>query len=163
MTDAEAGIEEAPSRSGRPPSSALDRWWAPACSPFSQRSEKLLDLPSGFCSNMRGAVAAPQGYSFAKFGTPYYPSAGGLLEYDRGRYGNGHFTRDHCLADSCRNANVIAPATDHRDRRDLCPKHGIDLTWKRHRPSTGGYRPLQPEHLASSQAGPRKRDKRSVT
>jgi L-asparagine transporter-like permease len=50
---------------------------------------------------LAGAVAALQGHSLAKFGT-YYPSAGGLLAYDRGRYGNGHFTRDHCLAHSGR-------------------------------------------------------------
>jgi amino acid transporter len=40
---------------------------------------------------LAGAVAALQGYSFAKFGARY-PSAGGLLEYVRRGYGNGHFT-----------------------------------------------------------------------
>lgn len=38
-----------------------------------------------------GAVAALQGYSFAKFGARY-PSAGGLLEYVRRGYGDGHTT-----------------------------------------------------------------------
>jgi amino acid transporter len=38
-----------------------------------------------------GAVAALQGYSFAKFGARY-PSAGGLLEYIARGFGNGHFT-----------------------------------------------------------------------
>jgi amino acid transporter len=36
-----------------------------------------------------GVVAALQGYSFAKFGARY-PSAGGLLEYVRRGYGDGH-------------------------------------------------------------------------
>jgi amino acid transporter len=38
-----------------------------------------------------GAIAALQGYSFAKFGARY-PSAGGLLEYVQRAYGDGHFT-----------------------------------------------------------------------
>jgi amino acid transporter len=38
-----------------------------------------------------GAVAGLQGYSFAKFGARY-PSAGGLLEYVRRGYGDGHTT-----------------------------------------------------------------------
>jgi amino acid transporter len=38
-----------------------------------------------------GAIAALQGYSFAKFGARY-PSAGGLLEYVEQGYGDGHFT-----------------------------------------------------------------------
>jgi amino acid transporter len=38
-----------------------------------------------------GAVAALQGYSFAKFGARY-PSAGGLLEYVVRGFGNGHVT-----------------------------------------------------------------------
>ena len=38
-----------------------------------------------------GAVAALQGYSFAKFGARY-PSAGGLLEYVSRGFGNGHTT-----------------------------------------------------------------------
>ena len=38
-----------------------------------------------------GVVAGLQGYSFAKFGARY-PSAGGLLEYVRRGYGDGHFT-----------------------------------------------------------------------
>ena len=38
-----------------------------------------------------GAIALLQGYSFAKFGARY-PSAGGLLEYVRRGYGDGHFT-----------------------------------------------------------------------
>src|SRR4051812_37196183 len=38
-----------------------------------------------------GAVAGLQGYSFAKFGARY-PSAGGMLEYVRRGYGNGHVT-----------------------------------------------------------------------
>ena len=38
-----------------------------------------------------GAVAALQGYSFAKFGARY-PSAGGLLEYVVRGSGNGHLT-----------------------------------------------------------------------
>ncbi|MGZ4648768.1 MAG: APC family permease [Blastococcus sp.] len=38
-----------------------------------------------------GAVAALQGYSFAKFGARY-PSAGGLLEYVARGFGNGHIT-----------------------------------------------------------------------
>src|SRR4051812_29335132 len=37
-----------------------------------------------------GAIAGLQGYSFAKFGARY-PSAGGLLEYVRKGYGDGHF------------------------------------------------------------------------
>jgi amino acid transporter len=37
-----------------------------------------------------GAVAGLQGYSFAKFGARF-PSAGGLLEYVRRGYGDGHF------------------------------------------------------------------------
>jgi amino acid transporter len=40
---------------------------------------------------LAGAVAGLQGYSFAKFGARY-PSAGGLLEYVRRGYGNGHIT-----------------------------------------------------------------------
>src|SRR6516164_8195290 len=36
-----------------------------------------------------GAVAGLQGYSFAKFGARY-PTAGGLLEYVRRGYGDGH-------------------------------------------------------------------------
>jgi amino acid transporter len=39
---------------------------------------------------LAGAVAGLQGYSFAKFGARY-PSAGGLLEYVRQGYGDGHF------------------------------------------------------------------------
>jgi amino acid transporter len=39
---------------------------------------------------LAGAVAGLQGYSFAKFGARY-PSAGGLLEYVRRGYGDGHF------------------------------------------------------------------------
>ena len=38
-----------------------------------------------------GAIAMLQGYSFAKFGARY-PTAGGLLEYVRRRFGDGHFT-----------------------------------------------------------------------
>jgi amino acid transporter len=38
-----------------------------------------------------GVVAGLQGYSFAKFGARF-PSAGGLLEYVRRGYGDGHFT-----------------------------------------------------------------------
>lgn len=38
-----------------------------------------------------GAIALLQGYSFSKFGARY-PSAGGLLEYVRRSYGDGHFT-----------------------------------------------------------------------
>ena len=38
-----------------------------------------------------GVIAMLQGYSFAKFGARY-PSAGGLLEYVRQGYGDGHFT-----------------------------------------------------------------------
>jgi amino acid transporter len=38
-----------------------------------------------------GAIALLQGYSFAKLGARY-PSAGGLLEYVRRGFGNGHFT-----------------------------------------------------------------------
>lgn len=38
-----------------------------------------------------GAIAMLQGYSFAKFGARY-PSAGGLLEYVRQGYGDGHVT-----------------------------------------------------------------------
>jgi amino acid transporter len=38
-----------------------------------------------------GAIAGLQAYSFAKFGARY-PSAGGLLEYVRKGYGDGHFT-----------------------------------------------------------------------
>jgi amino acid transporter len=38
-----------------------------------------------------GAVAGLQGYSFAKFGARY-PTAGGMLEYVRRGYGNGHVT-----------------------------------------------------------------------
>ncbi|MEV6300595.1 APC family permease [Actinoplanes sp. NPDC051861] len=38
-----------------------------------------------------GAVAALQGYSFAKLGARY-PSAGGLLEYVAKGFGDGHFT-----------------------------------------------------------------------
>jgi amino acid transporter len=38
-----------------------------------------------------GAVAALQGYSFAKLGARY-PTAGGLLEYVAKGFGNGHFT-----------------------------------------------------------------------
>jgi amino acid transporter len=40
---------------------------------------------------LAGIVAGLQGYSFAKFGARY-PSAGGLLEYVRRGYGNGHIT-----------------------------------------------------------------------
>ena len=71
---------------------------------------------------LTGAVAAPQGYSSAKFDT-HYLSAGGLLECDRGRCGNGHSTGTMAWLILSANANVISPATDHRDRRDLCPKH----------------------------------------
>ena len=39
---------------------------------------------------LAGAVAGLQGYSFAKFGSRF-PSAGGLLEYVRRGYGDGHF------------------------------------------------------------------------
>ena len=38
-----------------------------------------------------GAIAGLQAYSFARFGARY-PSAGGLLEYVRKGYGDGHFT-----------------------------------------------------------------------
>jgi len=38
-----------------------------------------------------GAIAMLQGYSFAKFGARY-PSAGGLLEYVRRGFGDGHAT-----------------------------------------------------------------------
>ncbi len=38
-----------------------------------------------------GVIAGLQAYSFAKFGARY-PSAGGLLEYVRRGYGDGHFT-----------------------------------------------------------------------
>src|SRR5215472_16787695 len=38
-----------------------------------------------------GAIAALQGYSFAKLGARY-PSAGGLLEYVAKGFGGGHFT-----------------------------------------------------------------------
>lgn len=38
-----------------------------------------------------GVIAGLQGYSFAKFGARY-PSAGGLLEYVRRGFGNGHVT-----------------------------------------------------------------------
>ena len=38
-----------------------------------------------------GTVAMLQGYSFAKFGSRY-PSAGGLLEYVRQGFGDGHIT-----------------------------------------------------------------------
>ncbi len=38
-----------------------------------------------------GAIAALQGYSFAKLGARY-PSAGGLLEYVAKGFGDGHFT-----------------------------------------------------------------------
>lgn len=38
-----------------------------------------------------GAIAGLQGYSFAKFGARY-PSGGGLLEYVRRGYGDGHVT-----------------------------------------------------------------------
>jgi amino acid transporter len=38
-----------------------------------------------------GAIAMLQGYSFAKFGARY-PTAGGLLEYVRRGFGDGHFT-----------------------------------------------------------------------
>jgi len=37
-----------------------------------------------------GAIAGLQAYSFAKFGARY-PTAGGLLEYVRKGYGDGHF------------------------------------------------------------------------
>jgi amino acid transporter len=40
---------------------------------------------------LAGAIAMLQGYSFAKFGSRY-PSAGGLLEYVRQGYGDGHVT-----------------------------------------------------------------------
>jgi amino acid transporter len=40
---------------------------------------------------LAGVVAGLQGYSFAKFGARY-PSAGGLLEYVRRGYGDGHTT-----------------------------------------------------------------------
>ena len=40
---------------------------------------------------LAGIVAGLQGYSFAKFGARY-PSAGGLLEYVRRGYGDGHTT-----------------------------------------------------------------------
>jgi hypothetical protein len=40
---------------------------------------------------LAGVVASLQGYSFAKFGGRY-PTAGGLLEYVRRGYGDGHFT-----------------------------------------------------------------------
>jgi amino acid transporter len=40
---------------------------------------------------LAGAVAGLQGYSFAKLGARY-PSAGGLLEYIKRGYGNGHVT-----------------------------------------------------------------------
>ena len=40
---------------------------------------------------LAGAVAMLQGYSFAKFGARY-PSAGGLLEYVRQGFGDGHVT-----------------------------------------------------------------------
>ena len=40
---------------------------------------------------LAGAVAMLQGYSFAKFGSRY-PSAGGLLEYVRQGFGDGHTT-----------------------------------------------------------------------
>jgi amino acid transporter len=39
---------------------------------------------------LAGAVAGLQGYSFAKFGARF-PSAGGILEYVRRGYGDGHF------------------------------------------------------------------------
>src|SRR5881394_1452706 len=38
-----------------------------------------------------GAIAALQGYSFAKLGARY-PTAGGLLEYVAKGFGDGHFT-----------------------------------------------------------------------
>src|SRR6476659_5559898 len=38
-----------------------------------------------------GVIAMLQGYSFAKFGARY-PTAGGLLEYVRRGFGNGHTT-----------------------------------------------------------------------
>jgi amino acid transporter len=40
---------------------------------------------------LAGAISLLQGYSFAKFGARY-PSAGGLLEYVRQGYGDGHIT-----------------------------------------------------------------------
>src|ERR1051326_4913847 len=40
---------------------------------------------------LAGAVAALQGYSFAKFGARY-PSAAGLLEYVSRGFGGGHIT-----------------------------------------------------------------------
>lgn len=40
---------------------------------------------------LAGGVAMLQGYSFAKFGARY-PSGGGLLEYVRQGYGDGHIT-----------------------------------------------------------------------
>jgi amino acid transporter len=42
-------------------------------------------------SNSTGAIAALQGYSFAKLGARY-PTAGGLLEYVAKGFGDGHFT-----------------------------------------------------------------------
>jgi amino acid transporter len=39
---------------------------------------------------LAGAIAMLQGYSFAKFGSRY-PTAGGLLEYVRRGFGDGHF------------------------------------------------------------------------
>src|SRR5437764_491514 len=40
---------------------------------------------------LAGAIAALQGYSFAKLGARY-PTAGGLLEYLAKGFGDGHFT-----------------------------------------------------------------------
>src|SRR5690242_20764305 len=40
---------------------------------------------------LAGAIAALQGYSFAKLGARY-PSAGGLIEYVAKGFGDGHFT-----------------------------------------------------------------------
>src|SRR6516225_6975 len=40
---------------------------------------------------LAGAIAALQGYSFAKLGARY-PTAGGLLEYVAKGFGDGHFT-----------------------------------------------------------------------
>src|SRR5262245_59422502 len=66
-----------------------------------------------------GAIAGLQAYSFAKFGARY-PTAGGLLEYVRKGYGDGHFLG--IIAWLILAANAIVTRNGGRLVRQLCQR-----------------------------------------
>ena len=72
-------------------SSASARWSAPGSSRCSVRPARSRVPRCGSRSSSPARSPMLQGYSFAKFGARY-PSAGGLLEYVRQGYGDGHVT-----------------------------------------------------------------------